>query len=85
MTAPDFRELGRLGGLTTASRNDMCAVAANARKSAPSSLEGYWYPKVDPRNELDLSDRDRRARAAQRRYFADMARKRKAKQNGGGP
>lgn len=80
-----LRKIGRRGGLSTASGHDMRATAAHARKSAPSSLE-YFYPEVDAEfGELDKSDRDGRARARQRRYFSDLARKRKSKKNGDGP
>jgi hypothetical protein len=74
MSAPDFAALGRRGGLATASTRDMRAVAARARKAAPSSL-GYWRARVDPDGTLDASDRDRRAQAARRLYFAELARK----------
>jgi hypothetical protein len=76
---PDYarlRALGRKGGNTTAMSRDMRPVAAHARKSAPSSVE-YFYPIVDPDGTLDKSDRDARARAAQRKYFSDLARRRK--------
>ena len=79
-----FRALGRKGGNTTAMYHDMDAVAAHARQFAPSNIE-YFFDEVDKDRTLDKSDRERRARAAQRRYFGDMARRRKAKQNGGGP
>jgi hypothetical protein len=78
----DYRALGRRGGWTTASKHDMRAVAAHARKSAPSSLD-YWRARVDPDGALDASDRDGRARAAQRRYFSDLARKRKKSKGNG--
>jgi hypothetical protein len=76
MSGTDFRALGRRGGLTTAATRDMRKVAAHARKSAPSSL-AYFYPEVDPDRVLDQSDREQRARAAQRLWFARIARKRK--------
>jgi hypothetical protein len=82
---PDYRALGKLGGLSTTATRDMREVAAHARRSAPSSLD-YWRARVDSDGEeLDASERDARARAAMRLYFSNMARKRKAKTNGGGP
>jgi hypothetical protein len=76
MSAPDYRALGRRGGLTTSATRDMRAVAAHARKSAPSSLD-YWRARVTTEDgPLDASDRDRRARALMRLYFQDLARKR---------
>jgi len=79
VSAPtDFRALGRRGGLRTAATRDMRAVASVARRSSPSSFD-YWLAKVDPDGTLDKSDRERRARAAQRLYFSDLARKRHAK------
>ncbi len=69
-----FRTLGRRGGLALAATTDMRAVAAHARKSAPSSLD-YWLAKVDLTGMLDASDRDSRARAAQRLHFSKLARK----------
>jgi hypothetical protein len=83
VSAPtDYRALGRRGGLTTAATNDMREFAARARKSSPSSFE-YWCAKVDPLGELDHSDREGRARAAQSLYFGDLAKKRK--KNGASP
>jgi hypothetical protein len=69
-----FRTLGRRGGLALAASTDMRAVAAHARKRAPSSLD-YWRTRVDPTGVLDASDRDARAHAAQRLHFAGLARK----------
>jgi len=71
----NYRALGRLGGLTTASTRDMRATAAHARAFAPSSLS-YWEQKVDPEGQLDKSDREARARAAQSLHYATIARKR---------
>jgi hypothetical protein len=81
--AIDHKSLGKRGGLRTAATHDMRAVAAHARSKSPSSLD-YWRAKVDAKGELDKSDRDARARAAMRLHFVDLARKRKAKQNGNG-
>lgn len=65
-----FRQLGRRGGLALASRTDMRAVAAHARKSSPSSLD-YWLERV----EGEGADREARARAAMRLHFSDLARR----------
>jgi hypothetical protein len=74
MSAPDFAALGRRGGLATASRRDMNEVAAHARRNAPSSID-YWRAKVTEEfGDLPASDRDRRARAAQRLHFSNLAR-----------
>jgi hypothetical protein len=69
-----FRTLGRRGGLALAASTDMRAVAAHARKRAPSSLD-YWRTRVDPTGVLDASDRESRARAAQRLHFSELAQK----------
>jgi hypothetical protein len=71
---PDFKTLGRRGGIVTSSRHNMNEVAAHARRNAPSSLD-YWRAKVTEEfGDLPASDRDRRARAAQRLHFSDLAR-----------
>jgi hypothetical protein len=75
VSQPDFRALGRRGGLTTASRHDMRATAARARKRSPGQLD-YWRERVDPDGALPASDREQRAHAARRIYFSDLARKR---------
>jgi hypothetical protein len=80
----DFRALGRKGGLTTSSRHDMRAAAARARAASPNAVD-YFYPLVDVEadgEELDESERDRRAHVKQRIYFREMA-ERRAKKNGG--
>jgi hypothetical protein len=75
---PDYKALGKRGGLRTASTRDMREVAANARKKAPSSLD-YWRAKViEEFGVLDASDRDRRATAAMRLYFSRIARRRRS-------
>jgi hypothetical protein len=52
----------------------MNEVAAHARRNAPSSLD-YWRAKVTEEfGSLAASDRDRRARAAQRLHFSNLAR-----------
>jgi hypothetical protein len=75
MTAPDYKALGKRGGLTTAARHDMRATAAHARRSAPNNIE-YFYDEVDKDRTLAKSDRDARARAAQRLYFSSLAKRR---------
>jgi hypothetical protein len=68
----DYRALGRRGGLATASRHDMRAVAAHARRRSPSSLD-YWRAKITEEfGDLDASDRDTRARAAMRLHFVNL-------------
>jgi hypothetical protein len=69
---PDYVALGRKGGLTTASRHSMSAVAANARKSSPSSLD-FWVAKQPA--DLPASDREARAEAARRLWFTKLAAK----------
>jgi hypothetical protein len=76
----DPRTIGRLGGLTNAARHDMRKVAAHARASSPSSFD-YWLKCVDPDGELDLSDREIRARSEMRLYFANLGKRtRRSKQ-----
>jgi hypothetical protein len=61
----------------------MRAVAAHARKWSPCSLD-YWCFKVDPAGELDLSDREIRARSEMRLYFANLGKRtRRQKAQGG--
>jgi len=69
-----YKRLGRRGGLALAASADMRAIAAHARERAPSSLD-YWRTRVDPTGTLDESDREARARAAQRLYFSHLAQK----------
>jgi hypothetical protein len=71
-TRPDYVALGRKGGLTTASRRSMSAVAANARKFSPSSL-AYWIERQPA--DLAASDREARAEAARRLYFTRLGEK----------
>jgi hypothetical protein len=84
MGEPDYRRLGRKGGNTTASRHNMLQAAARARRSGPNYIEA-WLDKVDPDHELAPADREIRARAAQSLWYSDLAKRKKAKKNGGGP
>lgn len=67
--------LGRIGGLTTASRHDTTALTAPARQGAFRRFE----QEVDPNNELPAEERQRRAIAAQRAHMARIALKSAAK------
>lgn len=73
-TPEEARRIGRLGGLTTASRHDMREVAAHARKSGPNNVE-YFYDEVDKDRKLTKSDRHRRAKAAQSLHFSNIRRR----------
>lgn len=61
--------LGRIGGLTTASRHDMTALTQPARAGAFRR----FLEEVDPNNELPEEERQRRAIAAQRAHMSRIA------------
>jgi hypothetical protein len=89
MSAIDYRALGRKGGLTSVVRHGGRAMAARARAASPTEVS-YFYRFVDPDGTLAVSDRAERARALQRIYFTDLAKRsaaarRKRAVNGGGP
>ena len=60
---------GRLGGLTTASRNDPLAYTAKARLAF---LAGF-AALVDPEGALPPDERERRAVAARRAHMTRLA------------
>jgi hypothetical protein len=67
---PEQRSLrARLGGLATSSRHDSKALTAPAR----AAFDQRFYTQVDPSNELPPAERERRATAARKAYFAGLA------------
>jgi hypothetical protein len=57
---------GRVGGLRTAARHDVRAITAPARQA----FEARFYAHIP--DELPPGERDRRATAARRAYFAEL-------------
>lgn len=67
---PEQRSLrARLGGLATASRHDSKKLTAPAREA----FEKRFLDQVDPDRALPEAERLRRAAAARKLYFADLA------------
>ena len=60
---------GRIGGLTTAARHDPRSYTANARRAFLDRFQRL----ADPDNLLDPAERDRRAVALRKAYFARLA------------
>ncbi len=60
---------GRLGGLTTASRND----PQHYTKAARETFLASFAREVDPEGVLPPDERERRAVAARRLHFARLA------------
>lgn len=65
----DPRKAGRIGGLTTASRHDPRQQTAKAR----ATFLARFAEKVDPDGSLSPEERERRAVAARKAYFAQLA------------
>lgn len=65
----DPRKAGRIGGLTTASRHDPHQQTAKARAPFLARFEA----KVDPDGSLSPEERERRAVAGRKAYFAQLA------------
>lgn len=74
---------GRIGGLALAATHDPHAYTAAARAAALSRFDRL----VDPDSNLPPAERARRAEAARRLYFAQLAYKsaiaRRRRRNGG--
>jgi ketosteroid isomerase-like protein len=62
---------GRLGAYATLSRHDPRALTAAARER----FLQRFLDEVDPDSALPAGERERRARFARKRYFAELARK----------
>lgn len=60
---------GRIGGLTTASRNDPMAYTSAARAAFADS----FAREVDPEGVLPPGERDRRAMAAKKAHMVRLA------------
>lgn len=69
LTPEERRQRARLGGLTTAARHDAKAHTEPARKEFLARFER----EVDPDGTLDPEERRRRATAARKLYFAQLA------------
>ena len=65
------QQAGRLGGLRNAARHDGRDMTASARRAFLTRFEN----EVDPDRVLDPLERERRAEAAKRAYFLEMAMK----------
>lgn len=60
---------GRLGGLATSMTHDTKALTAPAR----AAFDRRFESEVDPEGVLPAAERERRANAARRMYFAKLA------------
>ena len=67
--SPFSQMYGRKGGLTTASRYDVRELTQAARTTFLARFER----EVDPDGTLPVDERLRRARAARKVYFTDLA------------
>ena len=63
---------GRIGGLALAAQRDPREYSAAARAASPGGLI-YWEKRVDPDGTLTPSERGRRAAAAKKLHFVQLA------------
>jgi hypothetical protein len=82
-----LRQRARLGGLATAARHDPKVFTGPARKASAEALNCRLLAEIDPDNQLDPKERQRRLIAARKLHFARLAfnrdeKRRKAKKAG---
>lgn len=63
---------GRIGGLALAAQRNPREYTAAARAASPG-CQGYWEKRIDPDGALTPSERARRAAAAKKLHFVQLA------------
>lgn len=63
------RQMGRIGGLTTAARTDPYEMTRAMR----DGLAASWLRKADPDGVLPVAERERRAEALRKAHYARMS------------
>lgn len=69
LTAEQRSLRARMGGLATSARHDTKALTAPAR----AAFDRRFYDEVDPDRRLPEAERELRATAARKAYFAGLA------------